>query len=161
MELMELLKPEVIMTDLAPRKDKKEILGAMVNYIAQDYTASQKHRIKKALLEREALGSTAIGGGVALPHIRLRLIKKMTLVVAFSKQGYLFDAIDNKKTHIVFMLLQPLEDTLTHLKVLSQISTIFHNPANLDKLFDVNTTKELVDRIGQCLHQRKKLVTIQ
>lgn len=152
MELSELLKPDLMITNLQ-NKTKKDIINDMVNMINKDYTATQKKRIKQALLDREKLGSTAIGGGIALPHIRMKLIKKWTLIVAFSKQGFHFGSIDNQKTHVVFMLLQPQADGLSHLKIFSQLSTLFRNPNTLKQLLKIHTNQEFFQVLDQCLHQ--------
>ena len=80
--------------------------------------------IAAVLLERETLGSTGIGGGIAIPHGKLDAVKSVTVGFGLSREGVEYDSLDNRLVHIFFLLLTPENSTGGHLKVLAQISKL-------------------------------------
>lgn len=83
--------------------------------------------VQKALLEREEKGSTGIGNGVAVPHVKGKEVKAMSLVLGRSKQGVPYHAIDGRPVHSIFMILAPLQEAEAHLQALRWISTLARN----------------------------------
>ena len=81
------------------------------------------------LLEREKLGSTGIGYGVAIPHGKMKDLKKILVSFARSKRGVDFQATDEKPVHLFFLIVAPENSTASHLKVLSDISRILKESA--------------------------------
>ena len=82
----------------------------------------ESSKIYSALKEREKLGSTGLGGGIAIPHAKIDGLNDFVLALAISQKGVQFDAIDNRKVHIFFVLLGPSNSPNEHLKMLSAIS---------------------------------------
>ncbi len=80
--------------------------------------------IAAVLMERESLGSTGIGGGIAIPHGKLNSVTQIILGFGRSKAGVTYDSLDGKPVHIFFLLLTPENSTGWHLKVLAQISKL-------------------------------------
>jgi PTS system nitrogen regulatory IIA component len=76
------------------------------------------------ILAREKAGSTALGNGIAMPHCRTGLVKKLVGVVGIDQHGLAFDAVDGEPVYVVFLLLAPLDDRAQHFDVLGQISAI-------------------------------------
>jgi len=80
--------------------------------------------VRKLLQEREDLGSTGIGNGVAVPHVKTVDIAKTCMILARSVEGIPFSSVDGKDVHTVFMLLAPADAAEEHLQVLRWISTL-------------------------------------
>jgi mannitol/fructose-specific phosphotransferase system IIA component (Ntr-type) len=80
--------------------------------------------MQKRLLEREALGSTGLGNGVAVPHVKSDGVDRIVLALGRSKHGLDWQAIDGRKVHIVFLLVSPAEDPELHLRCLRWIATL-------------------------------------
>jgi nitrogen PTS system EIIA component len=129
----------------APTKERLfEQVGALLRLGADNLDID---RALAALRAREQLGSTGIGGGVALPHGR---VKGLTAAVgAFcTLQGALdYDAIDQKPVNMVFALLVPEEASDEHLKILAELAGLFCNKAWREHLLQASTSEELYDRL--------------
>jgi PTS system nitrogen regulatory IIA component len=94
-------------------------------------------------MERERLGSTGIGGGIGIPHGKLKELQELSLGFGLSRAGVDFESMDGKPTHIFFLLLTPENSTGLHLKVLARISRILKNELLKDKLLAATTAEEI------------------
>ena len=122
MKISQFLNKESIIKNLGSR-DKKNVieeLAAMISKICK--IPAQK--ITAILMEREALGSTGIGGAIAIPHGKLDLMESIVIGFGLSKEGVEYDSLDNKPVHIFFLLLTSNNSTDEHLRVLAQISKL-------------------------------------
>ncbi len=156
MELQQLLRPDCIIRDVEGL-DKAEVLRTMIGSCKMDQQGALKDKILKAVWERERLGSTAVGRGVAFPHARAAFIKKTTLLVAVSKRGLEFGALDNSRTHVVFLLLLPLKAEVSHLGLFSKLATLFLNPSVLKTLLsleDENQMAAFLSRVSENLARK-------
>ena len=77
-----------------------------------------------AIMEREKLGSTGIGQGVAIPHAKSTSLKDVVAALGVSKKGIQFDALDGEPVYIIFLLMAPVDSAGLHLKVLARISRL-------------------------------------
>jgi mannitol/fructose-specific phosphotransferase system IIA component (Ntr-type) len=102
-----------------------EIFDALV--ASERIAKKERASLRKRLIDREALGSTGIGNGVAVPHVKGKEIQRLFLVLARSKQGIAFDAIDGKPVHTIFLIMGPQENPETHLKALRWVSSLARN----------------------------------
>lgn len=102
--------------------NKAEIINELVDLVAKSGRLKNKKALADALNEREKLGSTAIGNGVAVPHTKIDGIKQTVLAFGRSAAGVDFNSLDGEKTHLFFMLISPKEDIGAHLKILAKIS---------------------------------------
>ncbi len=102
-----------------------EVLAAMA--AAKCVAKGDGAAIGKKLAEREALGSTGIGNGVAVPHVKGDQITKISMALARSSSGIEYRAIDGRPVHIFFMILAPAESAEDHLQALRWISTLARN----------------------------------
>jgi PTS system fructose-specific IIC component len=89
--------------------------------------ADQVSEVEKAVLEREALTSTGLGYGLALPHIRTELVAKIQIVFARSSKGVDFEALDGNPVHFLFLILAPARCADEYLKVISSVSSLMKN----------------------------------
>ncbi len=102
--------------------------------IAAEEISVPVSRISEVLIERERLGSTGLGGGVAIPHGRLSELKAVHGVFARLTPPLDFDAIDRHPVDLVFVLLSPEDAGADHLKALAKVSRLFRNQTLVEKL---------------------------
>ena len=105
MEIVDLLAPEAVLPTFKAQ-GKKQLLQEMAAHAAQ-LTGLPERRIFETLIERERLGSTGMGQGIAIPHGRLAGLPKITGVFARLETPIAYDAVDNQPVDLVFLLLAP------------------------------------------------------
>jgi PTS system nitrogen regulatory IIA component len=127
MRIAEFLREDLVFADLAAN-DKAGVLGEMSAGLARAFPNLPAAKLSEALLEREKLGSTGVGEGVAIPHGKLPGIPGLIAAFARKKDGVDFAAIDGKPTYLFFVLFAPENSAGLHLKALARISRIFKQP---------------------------------
>ncbi|MDY0163892.1 PTS sugar transporter subunit IIA [Desulfobotulus sp.] len=132
MKLLDVLTHETIITDLQAR-DKMAALEELVAPLARQKNLP-KEELMRVLLERERLGSTGIGDGIAIPHGKLETLPHLALAFGKSRRGVSFDSLDNKPVHLFFVILTPLTETGLHLQVLARISRLLRNASLKEEL---------------------------
>lgn len=132
MDLGDLIKPEQVIPALRA-KSKKQLLQELSARVAQTVGITPS-LVLELLLQRESLGSTAIGRGVAIPHARLNGIDRIHCVFARLDDPVEFDASDREPVDLVFLLLAPESAGADHLKALARISRLLREPATIEKL---------------------------
>jgi nitrogen PTS system EIIA component len=142
MKILEVLTPETIMVDLKS-KDKKGILEELVAPVAKAANI-QAVDLVKVLLEREQLGSTGIGGGIGIPHGKLKELDELILGFGLSRQGVDFESMDGRPTYIFFLLITPENSTGLHLKLLARISRLLKNEPFKEKLMQTRSVEEVI-----------------
>lgn len=143
MDLLKYLKEDGVILNLKA-KGKRNIIGAILDYLVkmQKIDKKDKKEIFKVIIQREEMGSTAIGGYIALPHARLDCIKCMTICIAISKEGVNFDSLDEEPVNIIVLLLSNQKEAGFHLKTLAFLAKLLK-----DKYF-VQQLKEAKDKEG-------------
>lgn len=132
MKIVEFLRPDAVIANLSGRAGQ-----AVLSELCRPLAASQKvdgQRLLETLLDREKLGSTGIGEGVAIPHGKVSTLPGLMASFGRSAEGVDFRAIDGKPTHLFFALFAPENSAGAHLKALARISRIFKNPAFRDAI---------------------------
>ncbi|GAO03006.1 PTS sugar transporter subunit IIA [Anaeromyxobacter sp. PSR-1] len=127
MKIVEFLRSDAVIASLSG-----QAAPAVLAELCRPLAASQKvdgQRLVETLLDREKLGSTGIGEGVAIPHGKVPGLPGLMASFGRSAGGVDFRAIDGKPTHLFFALFAPENSAGTHLKALARISRIFKNPA--------------------------------
>jgi PTS system nitrogen regulatory IIA component len=127
MKLIEFLQPSAVLGDLTG-STAQTVLADLCRPIASARRV-EPQRLLDVLLEREKLGSTGIGEGVAIPHGKVPGLPSLTASFGRSRQGVDFKAIDGKPTHLFFALFAPENSAGLHLKALARISRIFKSAA--------------------------------
>jgi PTS system nitrogen regulatory IIA component len=125
--IAEFLREDLVFPDLAAT-DKAGVLGEMCAGLARVYPSLSAQKLADTLLEREKLGSTGIGEGVAIPHGKLAGLPGLLAAFARKKAGVDFAAIDSKPTYLFFVLFAPDNSAGLHLKALARISRLFKQP---------------------------------
>ena len=123
MQLGEYLKQEFILADLTATT-KTGVLTELVSPLGEHDGGIDLNKARQVLLEREELGTTGIGDGVAIPHGKLDGLSKIILVVGRSRSGVAFDALDGKPCSIFFLVLAPEQAAGMHLRILAHISRL-------------------------------------
>lgn len=123
MSLEDVLERDSIIENLGA-VEKREVLEEMVTDLCEKVSGLNKEKLLEVLLEREKLGSTGIGYGVAIPHGKMKDLKRVLVSFARSRKGVDFQATDEKPVHLFFLIVAPENSTASHLKILSDISRI-------------------------------------
>lgn len=142
MKILDALTRETIVVDLQS-KDKKGILQELVAPVA-GFAGIDAADLVKVLLEREQLGSTGIGGGIGIPHGKLKDLDQLVLGFGLSRQGVDFESMDGRPTHIFFLLITPENSTGLHLKLLARISRLLKNDPFKEKLMQTRSADEVI-----------------
>lgn len=123
MKFADFISPGAIRADLAA-DDKQGVIREMVQSLldAGKIDAAEMESIIKAILNREELGSTGIGRGVAVPHAKHGSVDQLVGTVAVSRDGVDFDSLDGEKVFVLFLLVSPLDRPGDHLRALENIS---------------------------------------
>jgi nitrogen PTS system EIIA component len=147
MKITEVLYKETILVDLKAN-DKKGVLEELSKPVSRIAGIKQQDLVR-VLLEREQLGSTGIGGGIGIPHGKLKNLDNLVLGFGLSRKGIDFDSMDRRPTHIFFLLVTPENSTGLHLKVLARISRLLKNEDFKEKLLQISDAEEFLNEIEQ------------
>jgi mannitol/fructose-specific phosphotransferase system IIA component (Ntr-type) len=124
--------------------NKRDALAEMVDRVCKEHRIKDKEIIIEMLLNRESLGSTAIGKGVAFPHGRTLAIQELSLLFARSTKGIDFDAVDKKPTHLFFLIIAPPQDKDNlYLQVLGQMVDLIKDEKTRKKFMSASGFEEL------------------
>ena len=123
MKLSDYLAKELILPELQS-EDKSDVLHELVAPLGEQYPEMDTDQAVRVLLDRERLGSTGIGDGIAIPHGKLEDLEKVIVVVGRSRKGVEFEALDHSPCQIFFLVLAPEQVAGMHLRVLAQISRL-------------------------------------
>jgi len=132
MDLRDLLTPEAIIPSLKV-KHKKQALQEL-SQRAAELMGLNAREIYDTLQQRERLGSTGLGRGIAIPHVKLRTLSRIVCIFAKLDEPIEFESIDNEPVDLIFLLLAPEHASGDHLKALARISRLLRDPQALDRL---------------------------
>ena len=140
-ELADLVTPRSVVAQLrAPTK--RQVLQELARRAAL-MTGIPDKRIYDALVERERLGTTGIGSGIAVPHCRLPELERLYGFFARLERPVPFEAIDDQPVDLVFLLLAPADAGAEHLKALARVSRLLRDKAMCEKLRGANSADAL------------------
>jgi nitrogen PTS system EIIA component len=141
LEIADLVTPRSVIAQLrAPTK--RQVLQELARR-AGTTTGIADRRIYDALAERERLGTTGIGNGVAIPHCRLAELTRLYGLFARLERPIPFEAIDDEPVDLVFVLLAPADAGAEHLKALARVSRLLRDRATCEKLRGANSADAL------------------
>ncbi len=141
MNLGSLLTEDAILPSLKA-KSKKQLLQELSQHAAKE-TALDARDIFDTLLQRERLGSTGLGRGIAIPHVKFKDLKSIICIFARLDQPIDFDAVDDEPVDLIFLLLAPEHAGGDHLKALAKISRLLREPNVLEQLRASNNRQTL------------------
>ena len=142
MKLSELLTPECIISDLKAH-DKKGALEELSQIITEQEPTLNKGSLLQILLERERLGSTGIGEGIALPHGKVEKLNRLMVSFGRSIEGLGFDSVDKQPAYLLFLLVAPENSAGVHLQALAKISRILKDSNFRQRLMQAKSREEI------------------
>ena len=150
MKINEFLCRDAVTSDLKATT-KAEVIAEMVGLLVEAGAIDKKHKAKvvDVLMAREALGSTAIGQGIAIPHGKSEATEKLVSALAVSKKGIHFDSLDGELSYIFFLLVAPVESAGPHLKALARVSRLLKDKFLRDSLRNIKSGKEILELLAQ------------
>jgi nitrogen PTS system EIIA component len=126
-------------------KNKEQAISELLDLFVKEKYIRNREIVLEMLHQREKLGSTGIGKGVAIPHGRTTAASNVLIAFAKSETGINFDSIDGKPVHLFFMVIAPPNDEgNTYLPILGALVTLLNDKANRDKLSKVNSFAEFL-----------------
>ncbi len=149
MRVYRLLTPERVLLNLKT-KGVEDTLREISNFMEEKGIVSNGEELYRKLLDREKLGSTALPGGIAVPHCKLAELKEPQLTVAISPEGVDFNSSDGKLTHVFFTAVSPVDLPNLHLQILAAIAKL----ARYGK-------KRLIERLIAAKDEREVLQIIE
>jgi PTS system nitrogen regulatory IIA component len=152
MNIRGLLKKEFIITDLKAT-GKKEVLEELARVFAGRNGGFSSESVVEVLLEREKLGSTGIGDGIAIPHGKLAGIDEILVGFGRSRQGVDFHALDGRPVYLFFLLIAPDSASADYLKCLARISRMLKDAEMRKDLLEAPSADDLF-RIIEAMDQR-------
>lgn len=147
MQITDMFKKEYIIEALKA-KSKRAVLAELSEIFTRDHAGIHSEAMIEVLLEREKLGSTGIGDGIAIPHGKLKGLESLVISFGRSREGIDFDSIDGRPAHIFFLLMAPESSTGQHLKALAKISRMLKDPEFRNDLLSAKNAEELYRKIA-------------
>jgi len=148
MKIVDILDEDFVIPDLSAT-NKREVLKELIAVFSKKYNKLDRESLLAVLLEREKLGSTGIGEGVAIPHGKIGNLECVLLSFGRSKNGIGFDSIDGKPVHLFFLLMAPENSAGLHLKALAKISRMLRNPSLRKDLMGAESREEILQILTQ------------
>lgn len=146
MKIVDILSEDSVIPALTS-KNKKAVIEELVSVLVNKDERLNKEELIEVFLERERLGSTGIGGGIAIPHGKLGSIDMMLASFGRSLEGVDFESTDGTPTHIFFLLIAPENSAGTHLKALARISRLLKDDSFRKSLMHAKSKKEIFENI--------------
>lgn len=133
MKITEILTPELVLPELHGTT-KSDILRELARCLAAKFTDINIDELAAVLAERERLGSTAIGDGIAIPHGKIRGATRIIGAFGRHRTGVDFESLDGGPTQLFFVLIAPEDSTSLHLKALARVSRLLKDTAFRERL---------------------------
>jgi fructose-specific phosphotransferase system IIA component len=149
MKLYSLLAEDLILLDLKSRS-REDVLKEMVDHLKTKNKITKVKELYEKLIQREKLGSTAIGAGVAIPHCKLKGIKAPLFLLGVSKQGVNFDSLDGKPSNVFFMVISSPDNPGMNLQVLAAIAKLVRKAKALPmRILEAQNPKTVIEVVRE------------
>ena len=153
MRITELLKKESIELGVKVA-DKNAAIDKLISLMDAGGRLNSIQGYKEGILAREALGSTAIGEGIAIPHAKVDAVKEPGLAAMVVPEGVDYEAFDGSLANLIFMIAAPAAGDDVHLQALSRLSTLLMNPGFKESLIGAKDADEFLDIIDKAENER-------
>ncbi|MFH1282942.1 MAG: PTS sugar transporter subunit IIA [bacterium] len=148
MKIRDFLNVDSISVDLQCQT-KKESIKELVQLLSKGKKIKDTDKIVKILMDRESLGSTGIGQGIAIPHGKSDSIANILAAFGISKKGIDFDALDGEPVNLIFLLVAPHDSAGVHLKALAKISRLLKDKFFRQALREAKSSEEILKIIKE------------
>jgi PTS system nitrogen regulatory IIA component len=142
MKILDILAPNAIIPAMRATT-KSDALRELSSLLATLHPEIDGGRLMQVLLDREALGSTAIGEGIAIPHGKMPGVTNVVAAFGRSGPGLPFDSLDGNPTRLFFLLVAPEDSAGIHLKALARVSRLLKDKSFRDRLAGGGSQEEL------------------
>ncbi len=150
MKIKDFLCLDAVTSDLKA-KNKEELIEELVSLLVTSGAIEKKYKSKivEVIMAREALGSTAIGQGIAIPHGKTDSVSQMVAGLGVSKKGVNFDSLDGEPAYIFFILIAPQDSAGPHLKALARVSRLLKDKYFRESLKSAKDHKDIIELVTQ------------
>jgi len=149
LKIQNLLVHDMILLGLE-HKDREDVLREIVSFLKKKNRIDKEKDLYEKLIQREDLGSTAIGSGVAIPHCKLKGIKDPIVMLAVSKDGVNFHSLDGKPSHLIFLVASSPENPSLNLQILAAIAHLVRKANSLmKKILEAENVSKILDIIKE------------
>jgi PTS system nitrogen regulatory IIA component len=142
MKMSDFLDPRAVVSDLKAA-NKKEVLEELCTALVSLHPTLDRDRMVGILLDRERLGSTGVGEGVAIPHGKMGDLEGLIACFGRSTRGVAFDAVDDQPVSLFFLLFAPENSAGVHLKALAKISRLLKRPSVREELLQAGSKEDV------------------
>src|SRR5216684_1217940 len=142
MKITDILTSDMVIADLKGTT-KPDVLNELAKALAAKYKEIKLSDLNAVLAERERLGSTAIGDGIAIPHGKLGGVMKMIGAFGRHVEGVDFDSLDGGPSQLFFVLVAPEDSASLHLKALARVSRLLKESSFRDHLIKAKDSAEI------------------
>ncbi|ADQ13519.1 PTS sugar transporter subunit IIA [Halanaerobium hydrogeniformans] len=143
MEVNEFINQDLIKMELQS-KDKDSVIKEMIDIMVENGIVGDKEEVVKKAMEREAKGTTGVGRGVAIPHVKSDAVKKAAVAFGRSSEGIDYGSMDEKPSYLFFLITVPEESHNEHLKILAQLSRNLVHDDFRDSLLEAESAEEVM-----------------
>lgn len=149
MKVHNLLTQDMVLLGMTS-ENRDDVIKEMVEFLKKRNRIGKEKYLCEKLIQREKLGSTAIGEGVAIPHCKMKGVKEPIVMLAVSKKGVHFESLDGKPSHVFFLVVSSPENPSLNLQILAAIAHLVRKANSLlKKILEAKTIPEILDIIRE------------
>lgn len=155
MKLVDILNSELIKCPLQS-SNKVSVIKELLSLLSEKQSIENKENILKAILDREAIMTTGVGNGVAIPHCKIANLSNFIMALGIHKEGIDFQSLDGEPAQIIFLLVGPEDKPGTHIRLLSRVSRILSKADVRERMIK----SDAADVIFQHLAEEENLLEV-
>ena len=160
MKIQDLLRKDVMLLDLQAT-EKKAVIEEMIQILVDHGYVTDFETFKEGILAREALTSTGLGDGIAMPHSKNAAVKEATVLFAKSNKGVDYESLDGQPTDLFFMIAAPEGANDTHLAALAELSQYLMKDGFADKLRQVTSPDQVIELFDQASEKAEEPAVVE
>ena len=160
MKIQDLLRKDVMLLDLQAT-EKTAVIEEMIKSLVDHGYVTDFEAFKEGILAREALTSTGLGDGIAMPHSKNSAIKEATVLFAKSNKGVDYESLDGQPTDLFFMIAAPEGANDTHLAALAELSQYLMKDGFADKLRQVTSPDQVIELFDQASEKAEEVAVVE
>ena len=160
MKIQDLLRKDVMLLDLQAT-EKKAVIEEMIQSLVNHGYVTDFETFKEGILAREALTSTGLGDGIAMPHSKNTAVKEATVLFAKSNKGVDYESLDGQPTDLFFMIAAPEGANDTHLAALAELSQYLMKDGFADKLRQVTSPDQVIELFDQASEKAEEPAVVE
>ena len=160
MKIQDLLRKDVMLLDLQAT-EKKAVIEEMIQSLVDRGYVTDFETFKEGILAREALTSTGLGDGIAMPHSKNTAVKEATVLFAKSNKGVDYESLDGQPTDLFFMIAAPEGANDTHLAALAELSQYLMKDGFADKLRQVTSPDQVIELFDQASEKAEEPAVVE